>query len=271
MRRASRTSVRFPNALVVGLGRMGSFHRRALQDLGYDVVSVDPDPTRGAEFSALEEALGAVKRLPIAVVATPIEALVPTAYTLAGTKKLLVEKPFAPTEGEARMLGAYLAEQGSDVAVGFVERYNPCLREFQSPWWPGSSTPRPVRFTRWSDRPSVDPALDLLTHDVDLAFHLGLTKGVIESDPLWNVEFDVRTGQDRKVRLIEVKGDDRLEGSVVDLMMHDLSPLHAMWHSFLMNRPVPTPLDAARAIRWARWVERERGLVPQEAPVVHDV
>src|SRR6187431_1976015 len=114
-------------ALVVGRGRMGAFHEKVLRDLGYDVTTVDPEPARGADFATVEEALPkfdeaswqpTTSRFDVAVVAVPPEHLLDTAYRLAGTPKLLIEKPFALNTRNASMLAAYLKASGSAVCVG---------------------------------------------------------------------------------------------------------------------------------------------------------
>lgn len=249
-------------ALVVGLGHMGTFHRRVLRDLGYEVDAVDPREETGAEYRSTAEAMLG-HSYAAAAVAVPVDQLVGAAFELAGCPKLLVEKPFAPTPREAAMLGAYLTERGS-VCVNYVERFNPYVR-----WLAGrlkvAAHVRAVRFTRWSDRPSADVTTDLLTHDVDLARHLlvgGWGNRAVEL-----CHFDVRAGQPEKRRTIEVDvvapaqppevWSANMAALVdqtwrVDLMDHDQSPLHAIWHAFLTEAQVPGPGDAVRALEGAR-------------------
>lgn len=248
-------------ALVVGLGHMGTFHYQTLRNLGYRVDTVDPVNGQ-ATFTTIEEALLATK-YDIAAVAVPINQLVECAFKLAGIK-MLVEKPFAPTAREAAMLGAYLTAR-APVCVGYLERFNPLvldLRErLQGPYV------RSVRFTRWSDRPSPDPVTDLLTHDIDLARYL-LTRRWGER-AVGLCSFDYRCDQPVKTRRIEVdvavptvssSGALQDETWSVDLMDHDLKPLFALWHAFLMGENVPTPADAVAAIEGAQAIASREAL-----------
>lgn len=236
---------------------MGGFHRKALSDLGYEVTTVDPDPMRQAGYRHLR---GAYPRHPrqeydVACVAVPARQLVEVAYELAGVPRLLVEKPFATSEPEAAMLAAYLEASGSKVAVGFVERFNPRLRELRERIEGHEVTG--ARFTRWSDRPSWDVPLDLLIHDIDLARNLGL--GLAHGDV--PVSYDARAEQPRNVRRVEVdlrprrSGEDHLALSNrmawANLLDHGQSPLHALWHAFLTDHAHTPGAGAAVAAHHA--------------------
>lgn len=240
-------------ALVVGLGHMGTFHRRALRDLGYVVDAVDPRPEVHADYASTREAM-MQRKYDVAAIAVPADQLVACAFELAGTK-MLVEKPFAETPEAAAMLGAYLTAR-APVCVGYVERFNPVVRELHERLrWPHV---RAVRFTRHSDRPSRDPVSDLLTHDVDLARYLLANQWGERAVGL--CAFDARASQPTKRRTIEAdvavpalhgggNGSMVDETWTVDLMDHDTSPLHAMWHAFLTDADdVPGPRDAVAAL-----------------------
>lgn len=248
-------------ALVVGLGHMGTFHYQTLRNLGYPVDTVDVDPKRNATYTTVEEALLA-GRYDIAAVAVPINQLVECAFKLVGVK-MLVEKPFAPTAREAAMLGTYLTAK-APVCVGYLERFNPLVLDLKERLrWPHV---RAVRFTRWSDRPSPDTVTDLLTHDVDLARYLLTDEWGERAVGLCS--FDYRCNQSTKVRRIEVDvAVPALAGSAlrdetwtVDLMDHDLKPLFALWHAFLMGEDVPTPADAVAAIEGAHSIADREAL-----------
>ncbi len=208
-------------ALVVGAGRMGTFHARVLRDLGLDVTTVDPDPAVGADCTTVP----AHRNFDAVCIATPIDHLVTEAERWAGHHGwLLIEKPAAPSLLEAKRLAAIL--HGQRVCVGYVERFNPRVRRLRE-LLADSPPPRTARFTRWNDRPSFDVALDLGSHDIDLARFLGLT---------CPVAFDQRAAAPVRRRAIEVRVDNG-RALTVDLMAHDTSPLHAQWHAFLANRP----------------------------------
>lgn len=225
-------------ALVVGYGRMGAFHAKVLRDLGCEVATVDPDRNQRADFTSLADVAG----FDVAAVAVPAQDLLDTAYQLAGTPLMLVEKPFALNVRDARLLAAYLEQEGSRVCAGLVERFNPVARSIRALVRDGTLRDvQRVKFTRWSDRPSFDIGLDLRLHDVDLAAFINSQSA--------DVEFDTRARTERKVRTVDVT---HAEGTTTfDLMSHDLSPLHGLWHAFLTDGEYPKPhhvIDALESL-----------------------
>jgi predicted dehydrogenase len=268
-------------ALVVGLGVMGRRHRKVLLDLGYDVVTVDP-LALAADYTTIAQALMEEpwrcrsERITVAAVAVPIPSLVDAAFQVAGTPKVMVEKPFAATRQDALMLAAYLKDCESDVGVGYVERFNPVVRRLQREMRECAYV-RGARFIRHNSRegrrahpgPHRDHETDLLAHDVDLASYLGL----------WAVEptFDAKLDNTEQVRRVEVDvqrtigsetgQDGSPETIVADLMDHDLErdgrPLHAMWHSFLTNgEHLARPIDAVDVLERAELILRH-GAAPE--------
>lgn len=222
-------------ALVVGLGRMGGFHRKILTDLGYLVETLDPDPHAGAAWGSLADV--DLERFSVVVVATPPPTLSTVAEAVAGPgRKVLVEKPFAPNYEQAVVLDEQLS--GEQICVGFVERFNPqvqLLHKLLLPLW---AKPTRVRFVRWSDRPTWDLSLDLRLHDLDLARYLGVAHVA---------EYDTRAEQNTVRREIEVT---LTTGTLtVDLTRHNASPLHSLWREFLAGGDYPKPHDALRALR----------------------
>jgi predicted dehydrogenase len=217
-------------ALVVGAGRMGRFHSKALTDLGYDVTTVDPDPAAGADQVRVTR-----RDYDAVCIATPIAHLAETADEWVGFEgRLLIEKPMASDTREARALAD--AMRGQRVAVGYVERFNPAVRSLRE-----RVTGQVVgaRFTRWNDRPTTDVRLDLVSHDIDLARHLR-----------WDhaASFDTRSGCGIRRRTITVLTADGGRAHA-DLLAHATSPLHAQWHAFLLGRPgVATPEDAVQTL-----------------------
>lgn len=228
-------------ALVVGLGRMGSFHAKVLRDLGYDVTTVDPDPARGADLAHVPGR----EHFEVACAAVPIPLLPQVARQVAARvrpRHLLVEKPFAPTSAQAVSLAAELRRDVHAVAVGFVERFNPQVRALRDSLARDAAAGSPARhvlFRRWNDRPSPDVALDLRLHDVDLALWLGVSAVA---------EFDTRTTLGARVRSVRATNTDGARE--FDLMDHEVSPLHALWHTFLSGGDYPTPDDAVHAHRF---------------------
>ena len=225
-------------ALVVGLGRMGSFHRKVLLDLGYDVTTVDPNRALRADHSTVA---AAGRFYDVAAIACPAENLGEAAIELAGIP-MLVEKPFALGPAEGHKLAARL--EGTPVCVGFVERFNPHIRALKS-WIAGLDVTQ-ARFVRWSDRPTWDIDLDLRLHDIDLAYHLGVEAVA---------EFDTRAESEAKVRRIEIIHRDahgQPRNLTADFIDHIQSPLHALWHAFLSGHDHPGPEDALRALTIAK-------------------
>lgn len=221
-------------ALVVGHGHMGRIHARALRDLGYDVETVDPAPDAEADHLEIPAdglyAAGAVA-VPIPMLATVARQVAPH------VNRLLIEKPMAASYDEALSLAADLDKR--PVCVGFVERFNPQVRRLQEQL---RTIGDPVcsLFTRWNDRETPDVDLDLRIHDLDLSAYLGL--GVAEC--VFSTGYHPHHARHRG---ITVQGTNGLVG--VNLMDHDTSPVHAMWHAFLTGRQVPTVWDAVNAHR----------------------
>lgn len=218
------------NALIVGAGRMGILHRRVLRDLGLDVSTVDPDPTAGADHLTVPH-----EAYDVVCIAAPIDHLADEAARWEGHEGwLLIEKPAAPSLEQARDLAYLLA--GQRVAVGYVERFNPQVRALREQLT--GERPIRARFTRCNDRPTPSVTLDLQSHDLDLAAHLGLTCPTV---------FDTRAEQPIRRREVTVCCENR-RPLVADLMDHDTSPLHAQWHAFLSDRPGYATLDDAVAV-----------------------
>lgn len=218
-------------ALVVGAGRMGSFHRKVLSDFGYDVSTVDPEPGR-ADYLTIP----ARGDFAVVCVAVPIKHLADEAARWAGhTGWLLIEKPMATSVEDAAELAALL--DGQRVAVGYVERFNPHVRRLADEL---SSMPPPTHatFVRHNQRPSANVALDLRTHDIDLARYLDLQ---------CPTTFDCAAGKGAVRRLIEVQCGPHTARAY--LLAHNKSPLHAQWFAFLSDRfSYARPPDAVAAL-----------------------
>lgn len=222
-------------ALVVGLGRMGGFHRRVLMDLGYDVTTVDPDRASGADYRVVPTLLA--RSLDVVCVAVPISDLAEQAARFAGRHRyLLIEKPMASTAEDARELVSLL--DGEPVAVGYVERFNPQVQWLRRQLATDERA-RAARFTRWNDRPSPDLARDLTSHDIDLARYLS-----VDHCATYDTADDVAV----RVRQVEVTCEARRTYRV-NLLAHDTSPLHAQWHAFLGGKAgYATPGDAVAVL-----------------------
>ncbi len=163
---------------VVGVGHLGRHHLRLARSLpGWRCVGAfDPDRARlekaCAEFDAvalptLEEA---VARSEAAVIASPTVTHLEVAERfLAARRHVLVEKPIAPSVGDASEMVRRARQAGVVLGVGHVEFFNPAVQAVLA------RAPRPryleaqrlSPFTRRSL--DIDVVLDLMVHDLQLA------------------------------------------------------------------------------------------------------
>jgi predicted dehydrogenase len=221
------------NALVVGHGRMGRYHAQTLASLGLAVTTEDPvAPADVSRLSGRER-----RRFDVICIAVPIEALADVAYSVVGHEGwLLVEKPFAATVRDARDLG--LALDGQQVAVGYVERFNPQAVRLKQQLAGREATG--AVFVRCNDRPTASLGLDLRSHDLDLAYWLDIPSG----------RCAYVTTADGPTRRREIHVDLADGGFLyADLMDHAERPLRAQWDAFLNGRPgVASVEDAVRVL-----------------------
>ena len=163
-------------AAVIGAGMMGRHHVRILGGMGdvelVGVVDADAEGARGRMGTVAAPVVGSISDLPavdIAVVALPTEAHVDAALELISRGvHVLVEKPLALTEGEARRIVDAARDAGVTLAVGHVERFNPVVRFLRAL----PMTPKHVAFERMSPftpRITSNVISDLMVHDLDLA------------------------------------------------------------------------------------------------------
>jgi UDP-N-acetylglucosamine 3-dehydrogenase len=171
--------------LVVGLGVMGSHHLRVLHALDDVAVAgaVDPDPERLAAaeraygglrtFATLAEALDAGPADAVCLAAPVPELPGLASEAVAAGVAVLVEKPLAPTEEEARAVVEEAERAGAALGVGLVERFNPAVVELRRRLEAGELGEviqlHARRLSPFPDRDSnLGAALDLATHDIDL-------------------------------------------------------------------------------------------------------
>jgi len=156
---------------VIGAGHMGRYHAEKFARLpGVELAAVvDRDPAR-AEISDFRKILD---RVEAAVVAVPTDRHHEVARAcLERGLHVLVEKPIASTLEQADELVALAKEKGVVLQVGHVERYNKAFRAL------ASRMDRPLlidaeRLSGFKQRGAeVDVILDLMIHDLDLAFSL---------------------------------------------------------------------------------------------------
>ncbi|MCX6386226.1 MAG: Gfo/Idh/MocA family oxidoreductase [Solirubrobacterales bacterium] len=182
MNQATQPAVR---GVVVGLGVMGAHHLRVLRSMdGVELVAaVDIDAQRRVDaqityqgllaYPSLDEALAACD-LDFACLAVPV-GLLPELGTqaLVAGLHVLVEKPTAPTEAQARALIAEADGRGLMLAVGHIERCNPAVIALKAKIDEGVIGKiiqmQARRLSPFPNRQgSQGVALDLSTHDIDV-------------------------------------------------------------------------------------------------------
>jgi predicted dehydrogenase len=171
--------------VVVGLGVMGTHHSRVLHTLdgAHLAAVVDPDAERRerivamhggvAAYASLAEALAA-ERLDFACVAVPVDQLASVgAEVVAAGLPVLVEKPTAASDEQARALIAEAEARGVMLGVGHIERFNPAVRALKQRI-DGGAIGRVLhlharRLSPFPNRQGArGVALDLATHDIDV-------------------------------------------------------------------------------------------------------
>ena len=168
---------------VIGIGNMGWNHARVLSLLrDAELVGVaDPDAARGALateqfgcrwFADYKDLIQEVEAVCIAV-PTLLHHPVGMACLKAGVH-VLIEKPIAANEQEARELIAAAEQAGRLLQVGHIERFNPAFRELLN-----VVANEEVmilegrRHSPHADRANdVSVVLDLMIHDIDLVLEL---------------------------------------------------------------------------------------------------
>jgi len=162
---------------VVGVGYLGRFHAQKQKILGTLIGVCDASTQRAQEisrelgtaaFSNPQELIGQVDAVTIAS-DTKSHFELSRLFLEAGIH-VLVEKPICETSAEAKVL-CDLAEKSRLVfQVGHIERFNPALTKGLLQ----IKKPRHLEFSRLAPfKPrslSVDVILDLMIHDLDLAY-----------------------------------------------------------------------------------------------------
>lgn len=166
-----------PSVLLIGLGVQGRRHARVIERAtgGHLAATVDP-ASAGlpgvAHFRSVEDALSRI-RVDAAVVATPIASHRPLAAALLERGiPTLVEKPLAASAADAGALVELSERTGTLLAVGHVERFNPCVQLVAAMLAKGTiGRPVACSFRRVglppARPPDFDVVSDLAVHDLD--------------------------------------------------------------------------------------------------------
>jgi len=171
--------------VLVGAGRWGSNIARVLKELEseglvelYAVVDLDlskaVELSRAYGFKIAEKDPAAVDG-DAYLVAVPIDSLFGTVLKVVDRARcIFIEKPAATSVKEVMLLLDELRSRGVVDQVGYLVRFDPLSVELAK--LVNQLNPYALRFRRLSRRPQhmrkYPVTLDLMSHDVDLAFHL---------------------------------------------------------------------------------------------------
>ncbi len=169
---------------LIGLGVMGQNHLRVLSLLkGVELAFVFDSNNvlaqkLGASYSVKvvsdpTEALGEVDAV---IICTPTVTHAHYIRLVASqVKNIFVEKPLAATLAETESVAEFVAKEGINLQVGFVERFNPAVQELKNVL-DKSERVISIDFTRTNKVSAritdVDVVTDLMIHDIDLALYL---------------------------------------------------------------------------------------------------
>jgi predicted dehydrogenase len=166
---------------VIGVGHLGKHHARILASLpGVTLEAVvDTNRARAEEIAAAHHTraafdyralLGQVDAVTIAV-PTELHCEIALPFLEAGMP-VLVEKPIARSLDEADRMIAAAADNGTVLAVGHTERFNPALAAAR----PIITDPRFIEVHRLGTFPErsldIDVVFDLMIHDLDVVLSL---------------------------------------------------------------------------------------------------
>lgn len=163
---------------IVGYGRMGRNHKRVLEAMGHETQTLDPSLPAAADHSQLTPEL--VDWTDVVCIATPIEDLARSAILwMERGKDVLIEKPGAGDLVGLMQLSAQMRVSGVFATVGYTERHNPGVASLQENLH-RAGTIRHISARRlgYAKDRAGDPALDLMTHDLDVLSYLGYTPSV---------------------------------------------------------------------------------------------
>jgi len=169
---------------VIGVGSMGQNHARLYSELT-DLVGVyDVDRAQAKKvaerfgtraFTSIDDLIGRVEALSIC---TPTRKHFDVAIkAIKAGKSVLLEKPFTGDSKKAKSLCLASEKQGSALAAGFVERFNPVVAAAKEALREGRFGKLiSLESRRVSSFPSrirdVGVIMDLAIHDIDVIRHI---------------------------------------------------------------------------------------------------
>ncbi len=167
---------------IAGVGHLGYHHARIMKTLADHVMIHDTDPERLEEVSrelgiepagSLEELIDWSDALDVSCTTSAHYEVVMKA--LERRVPVLVEKPIAATVAQGEEMVETAGENGTLIAVGHIERFNPAIAAVKD------VIDRPIfieghRMAGFSPRcTDVSVVMDLMIHDIDLVLWKSLS------------------------------------------------------------------------------------------------
>lgn len=168
---------------LMGLGNMGQNHLRVLSSLASaDVAWIyDLDTEKAKRLAttydthAIDDLDSALSQAEAVIICTPSSCHYDDLKRVSvKVDKIFIEKPLAADLETSRKALDLVKSKNLHVQVGFIERFNPVVRELRKVML-ASGKPINIDFTRTNRLSSrikdVDVITDLMIHDIDLALH----------------------------------------------------------------------------------------------------
>jgi len=172
---------------VIGVGRLGKMHAKIYQELPDTLLLgiYDKNIERAQEaakelgviaFDSIEGLIAEVDALSIAI--PPAAHFEVARKLLEQGKHVLIEQPIANSEQVAQQLIDLANKNACRLMIGHVERFNAAINTLEDiPLKPMFiETDRQASFK--SEGENVSVIMDLMLHDIDLAFHLTSSKAI---------------------------------------------------------------------------------------------
>lgn len=169
---------------LIGLGNMGRNHLRVLSMLkGVELAFVsDANAEVLARIGEVHGVPCVVDPVPILPTVDAVVICTPTVthadyirQVAAHVKNIFVEKPLAASLDEAQQIAEFAIENGLNLQVGFIERFNPAVQAMKVVL-DRSEKLISLDFTRTNKVSAritdVDVITDLMIHDIDLAIYI---------------------------------------------------------------------------------------------------
>jgi len=153
---------------VIGLGNIGPGHYRVYKELGLDVIGYDVEEKPGYNMAQKFDELSECDIVSICV-PTNLHLEYGIRIGDLGVKNILMEKPYAKTVDECKILTEYFKKENIRATVGMIERYNPALNKVKE--LTRDEKILSMIFKRVGTKPGriKDPiSLDIGVHDFDL-------------------------------------------------------------------------------------------------------